>query len=494
MKRIFIFIACAICACNGFSQYDANWTFGDGTGLFFSEDTIIPFESSISGFEAQASISDSSGNLLFYTNGQNVWNREHELMPNGTGLKIGKLSPDSAFGSSITQGVIILPMPLSERMYYIFYNKDNALENGLDYCVVDMDAESGLGDVIEKNITILERPTTEKMQAVQHANGRDWWLMIHSSIIITDEDWPDYITTFLITPSGIEGPFDQEPGFETVDDDNYNGLGQMKFNRQGNMLAYTRGKHVELADFDRCTGLLSNWYTIKNVHEYGTYGCEFSPDGTKLYITGGIVSPSNNTQLYQYCLNCKDEIIDSTKQLIYKENFEDFKLGQLQLGTNNRIFIAMTYIYPDYIFSFQNMNLSIINTPNNIGLSSDFDTLTLSLNGKGVKGGLPNMPNYNLGALAGSGCDTVISGVINSEQLKNAITFYPNPAYDYIIISGDINANDILKIYSADGRVVLQEKINTTNTKVDISKLPPGVYVIQISEDGLVKYSEKLFK
>ncbi|MBK8681272.1 MAG: T9SS type A sorting domain-containing protein [Bacteroidetes bacterium] len=71
---------------------------------------------------------------------------------------------------------------------------------------------------------------------------------------------------------------------------------------------------------------------------------------------------------------------------------------------------------------------------------------------------------------------------------------YPNPANEYIIISGDIKSNDIIKIYSADGRVVLHKKINTTNTKVDISMLPPGVYVIQISEDGWVKYSEKLFK
>ncbi|MBK6730507.1 MAG: hypothetical protein IPG60_05900 [Bacteroidetes bacterium] len=88
------------------------------------------------------------------------------------------------------------------------------------------------------------------------------------------------------------------------------------------------------------------------------------------------------------------------------------------------------------------------------------------------------MPNYNLGALAGSGCDTVISGVINSEQLKNAITFYPNPAYDYIIISGDINANDILK--KMQMAELCCRKNNTTNTKVDISSFP-----------GCVCYSNK---
>ncbi|MBK7107739.1 MAG: hypothetical protein IPH61_00930 [Bacteroidetes bacterium] len=79
-----------------------NWVFGDGLGWHFTEDTIVFFDSSIWGYEAMATISDSSGNLLFYTNGQNVWNKEQELMPNGTGLEIG--FEVFAFGTSITQG------------------------------------------------------------------------------------------------------------------------------------------------------------------------------------------------------------------------------------------------------------------------------------------------------------------------------------------------------------------------------------------------------
>ncbi|MBK8486831.1 MAG: T9SS type A sorting domain-containing protein [Chitinophagales bacterium] len=496
MKRIFIFIACAICACNGFSQYDANWTFGDGLGWHFTEDTIVFFDSSIWGYEAMATISDSSGNLLFYTNGQNVWNKEQELMPNGTGLEIGQIGSDSAFGSSTTQGVLIIPKPNSSNIYYIFYIKNPPFGDGLGYSIIDLSLDDGKGDIIEKNINLNELDLTEKMQAVKHANGRDWWLVNIKYAPVFDGDSSYKFIKYLITPTEIEGPFIQEYGPLFDFTIGLAGVGQMKFNHQGNILANPRGIHVDLFDFDRCTGDFDNIYTIENVYEHGTYGCEFSSDGSKLYITTGIFSGSGDTELVQFCLDCKDEVIDSTRVIIYKENFGNYKLTQIQSGADDKMYVAMSYHLSTsgYVFGYPNMNLSVINSPNNLGLSCDFDTLSLGLNGKGVVFGLPNMPNYNLGALPGSGCDTVISGVINSEQLKNAITIYPNPASEYIIISGDINANDILKIYSADGRVVLQEKINTTNTKVNISKLPPGVYVIKISEDGLVKYSEKLFK
>ncbi|HET8962605.1 MAG TPA: T9SS type A sorting domain-containing protein, partial [Chitinophagales bacterium] len=294
---------------------------------------------------------------------------------------------------------------------------------------------------------------------------------------------------YLITPEGILGPYYQHYGPENEwVDDNFGFFGEMIFSPQGNKLAYTAGTNLDIYDFDRCTGELSNVHTIYNIDPILTYGSAFSPDGNKIYVSG-----FQSDNLYQYCLNCEIEI-DSTQELIYHVTGY-YDIGQLELGPDEKIYFTTPYgEVPNEVYNLKTMYLCVINNPNEIGLACDVDTNTIYLGGERTLAGLPNMPNYNLGALAGSGCDTLISGVTYSNEIKNAITIYPNPASEYIIISGEINAGALLKIYSADGRVVLQEKINTTNTKVNISILPSGVYVIQLIEDGWVKYSEKLFK
>ncbi len=109
MKALIIAIACAFGACNCFCQsYNNNWAFGDSCGLNFTTGEPVFFETSIGQvYEACASISDSFGNLLFYTNGEKVWNRENEVMPNGEELLIGHII---GYGSSYTQGGSILPI------------------------------------------------------------------------------------------------------------------------------------------------------------------------------------------------------------------------------------------------------------------------------------------------------------------------------------------------------------------------------------------------
>ena len=71
-----------------YSQGEANnWYFGNYAGVNFNGVVPIPLTNGqMSKQEGCASISDASGNLLFYTNGQLVFNSNHVLMPNGIGL------------------------------------------------------------------------------------------------------------------------------------------------------------------------------------------------------------------------------------------------------------------------------------------------------------------------------------------------------------------------------------------------------------------------
>src|SRR5690606_24810319 len=91
-----------------------NWHFGHIGAVTFNTPNLEPVSyatSQMSTLEGCASISDKDANLLFYTNGESVWNRSDNIMPNGTGLKGHE---------SATQSAIILKKPGSDNLYYIF--------------------------------------------------------------------------------------------------------------------------------------------------------------------------------------------------------------------------------------------------------------------------------------------------------------------------------------------------------------------------------------
>lgn len=67
------------------------------------------------------------------------------------------------------------------------------------------------------------------------------------------------------------------------------------------------------------------------------------------------------------------------------------------------------------------------------------------------------------------------------QELKG-FKMYPNPAYgDEVYITTESNGTKQIKIYDVFGEVVLTDRI-TTNT-LDISRLVPGVYVLQVTEE-----------
>ncbi len=81
------------------------------------------------------------------------------------------------------------------------------------------------------------------------------------------------------------------------------------------------------------------------------------------------------------------------------------------MAPDNKIYIISRHSDDPTGYNLYNINLNVINYSNNEGLSCDFDTLTISLNNHIASNALPNMPNYNLGALAGSECDTLGTAV-----------------------------------------------------------------------------------
>ncbi len=137
---------------NPLSKHANNWYFGDKAGLNFSSGTpTLELNSTMLMKETGSTISDSNGNLLFYTNGDTIWNKNHQIMINGTGL----LNSMSA-----SQGGLIVKKPGLNNEYYVFSNDDSGGSDGVRYHIVNMSLDNGNGAVVSKN-NLLYAPSTE---------------------------------------------------------------------------------------------------------------------------------------------------------------------------------------------------------------------------------------------------------------------------------------------------------------------------------------------
>src|SRR5215831_20365273 len=84
VAAIFFFSLIQIC----FAQKQANWWFfGQNAGLNFNSGSPVAVTTgALSTSEGCSAISDSSGNLLFYTDGITVYTKQNTKMPNSGDL------------------------------------------------------------------------------------------------------------------------------------------------------------------------------------------------------------------------------------------------------------------------------------------------------------------------------------------------------------------------------------------------------------------------
>ena len=347
-----------------FSQAEANyWYFGANAGVSFSSgDPVAKLDGALNTWEGCSSISTENGALRFYTDGITVYNRDHQVMPNGTGL-LG--DPSSS------QSGIIIPKPGDNQKYYIFSIDDvdaGGGANGLNYTLVDMTLEGFKGDVVptEKNVN-LTKPLCEKVTAVGHSNGFDTW-------VITQKWGTNNFYVYLITNEGVNTtPVISSTGI-VISGGIDNGKGYMKVSPNGTTIAKgNAGLHsVEIFDFDNSTGEVSNGFVDSGLGGE-PYGIEFSPNNRFLYVNSWKSNPGQ--VLYQYDLEAgsQTDILNSRKTIAGGAN------GALQLGPDNRIYVA----------SANGGYLGRINFPNNLGSACGYTAGAVYLEGRQCMWGLP---------------------------------------------------------------------------------------------------------
>ncbi len=303
-----------------FSQREAyNWYFGNKAGITFHTNPPSALTNGkLSTLEGCASISSWNGRLLFYTDGKSVWDSTHNIMSNGTGLK-GDLST--------TQAAIIVPKPDSSNIYYIFTVTNQGGSDGIQYSVVDMKQNSGRGDILSGRKNIKLKPNVcEKITAVQHANGHDYW-------VLTAQFGTDSVFAYLVT----SGVISQKPVFSRsgITISAGYGVGSMKVSTDGKKIAYVNSllNISAVGDFDAATGKISNVWGFSSPNAYGV---EFSPNTKFLYIT-----EFSNFRLVRYDLSAGSRAaFIASRQVVDSSTSAGLMHGSLQLGPDRRIYVA----------------------------------------------------------------------------------------------------------------------------------------------------------
>jgi gliding motility-associated-like protein len=366
------------------AQNETNkWYFGNKAGLDFSTNPPTALTNgSMTAIEGCASISNSAGNLLFYTDGGAVWDQTHANMANGTGL-VGNLSSQSS---------IIIKKPGSPSLYYIFTNGWNT---GINYSIVDMSLAAGNGSVTSKNISLSTNSvlTSGKLAAVKHCNGSDIWVVTREFGGLNNPVFNFH--AYLITSAGVNTLAVISPGHPVNLQNVLLDWGCMKISPNGKKIGLALPSVAsstvnlnywtfELYDFNALTGAITNSLalTSTNLSSYIGYGCEFSPDCSKFYGSYPYTTLDYPGILqWDLCAGSNAAIVAS-QYTVATANLSGIggMYSSMQIGPDGKIYIAR----------YGSSTLSVINSPNLTGSACNYSAAGQSISPKTSYYGLPN--------------------------------------------------------------------------------------------------------
>ena len=363
-----------------FSQNEVNhWYFGDKAGLYFDKGkATVVNDSKMIAPAGCTSISDINGNLLFYSNGETIWNKNHKVMENGSNLQ---------GNTDHFQNSIIIPKPNSSEIYYLFYSKNTLPPGTSGFFVAEIEISAKYPNGIVKDRTsLLKSSSTERISAIHHKNGTSIWLITFNYSSSTRNAPINTITAFEIDENGIK-----LPAVNSISSENaLSKIGSVKVSPDGTMLAISDygESYIFLYDFDTFTGqakLRKKIFTdIVIFSPINPLGIAFSPDSKKLYYTAkeGVFST-----LIQYSLETPSNVplFNPKKRLFISKSIH---CGNIQLAIDGKIYVSLfEKNAPDPPTSVK--KIGVINSPNKA--DPEYKHLSLDLgNGNSLKG----MPNF----------------------------------------------------------------------------------------------------
>ena len=389
-----------------FSQkHDNIWVLGGnesssldygGSIINFDSKSITPQVLATKFRTATTSFCDNERNLLFYSNGIKIINANHELMENGDSMVTESYLLDNYYNLGVPSYQSIIPLYFNNDSNKIIIIHQGLYPNipgyimHLYYSEIEINQTNNiLGKVVNKHEPIFGNLYLDMTTATKHANGRDWW-------IITPYVYESKYHTILLTPDGFTNEFIQEVGEKPDSSIQVDGGGKNTFSPNGEIYVDDDGWNgIRIFDFDRCTGELTHRINIFSPDEipHGV-SAEISANSRFLYI-------SNQDHIAQFDLMANDIAASIDTVAAYDDSFLMLPafaagFGSVQRGPDGKIY------YTAGGFNY----LHVIHQPNLQGDACEVEQFGMELPYYNATA-LPYFPNYRLGPIDGSPCDTL---------------------------------------------------------------------------------------
>jgi len=334
----------------------AKWCLTGGVVLnFMTGPTSVNFSSNTSYAAHGPSISDPVGNLLFY-------NGSAAAIPVSLFNRLNLQMPNSVYtwgNNGNNQYAFIVKQPGNANLYYHFLSVNYGTSNHIQqrYAIIDMNLAAGMGSVTAKDVP-LNTSSSNRMAGVKHCNGNDVWILSRDSA-------GSVFSAYLLTASGINSPVISVAGTPTASSE----WGSMKVSANGKKICVVNQAqgNVELFDFDNTSGIVSNHVVLAQVpnpnFSAGAFYCEFSPDGTKLYVGnfgGGIFQ-------WDLCAGSNAAVAASQYSIASIGTYVQ------QLGIDGKIYVGRTGLLGPTPF------YGVINNPNVAGAGCNYTDFGISV-------------------------------------------------------------------------------------------------------------------
>jgi hypothetical protein len=481
MKKLIVFIT-LYCSLNCLAQknHGINWVEGGAYPHkihFKNPNPFINYFVTGMYFHLGSScISDTDGNFKILCNGFKLMDSTGTTIEGGDTITPSKICLKEVGFSSASQSSIILPF--RNDMYYVitatasdtmitnYWNQNiYALFDLVLYTKVDMKLNNGLGKVVAKGVSMIDNVKLSKtqMMACRHADGVNWWVLKQAHD--TNMVYKFIVTEDSVYNLGVQGMGEPHWGYNDI-------KGQIMFNTKGSQYATVAwGRNlVFLADFNRCTGNISNpQIRYLPIHSRSAsiatldtlaVGVCFSPNDSLLYVV-------KDYNLYQLDLHDPDSLTAWYRVANMDTTYDQFqKWSCLYPGPDGKIYVGN--------WGGLGHAMSYIENPNIKGAGCNFCAKCLQF---GIPSGVNNppcMPNYELGkdSVLLAGCTPV--GLPNPPRVGvHELVVYPNPASSKLIIeNGELKMKEL---YNAVGQLIFSTKAD----EIDVSHFAKGVYYLK---------------
>lgn len=378
--RYLILMLALLSACKSFAQdlQFSKWQFGERAGLNFTgaalpSNLALPNSVNFVPIEGCASIADTNGHLLFFTDGITVWQ--------ATGSTYAIINPNTPLmgNASSAQNAVIVPRPGVADRYYIFtIDGSTGSKKGLFYS--EFDFSGGIGTIVFANTPLRALDSTNHL-----VNVDENYKNISEAITTTLASYPDYwVTAYVKTDASVNGTLCsylvQSSGVNTAPASSSPGPGVvhnakcLKISPNGQFIALGNNTHLFMSTFNAANGSIGGFST--SVSANGAYGIEFSPNSANVYFTP-FVDGLNVIRKFAVTLSTPT-ITDIPVTDAFPNSGYD-QASALQRAIDGRIYVAQ--------YKHSN-NISVISEPNNLNAPA-FGDHTIFLGDKRSTYGLP---------------------------------------------------------------------------------------------------------